>query len=67
MTAQNLELIGEANCTHTWRTRSRHQILAGRLLYQHCGCGQWRVMVMTGADDVELAQTGSPSAVARNE
>jgi hypothetical protein len=54
-----------ANHAHIWRTRSKHQTLAGPLHYQHCVCGLWRIMVVTGAGVVEAARTRSPSATSR--
>jgi hypothetical protein len=43
---------------HVWRTRSRHPTSDGALSYQHCHCGQWRLLL--GSDHV-LATTGSAS------
>jgi hypothetical protein len=43
---------------HVWRTWSRHPTSDGELRYQHCHCGQWRLLL--GSDRV-LATTGSPS------
>ncbi len=30
---------------HTWRTRSYHPTSEGTVSYQHCRCGQWRVLL----------------------
>jgi len=35
---------------HVWRTQSRHVTSDGDLSYQHCRCGQWRLLL--GSDHV---------------
>ncbi|MDR6317377.1 hypothetical protein [Actinoplanes couchii] len=30
---------------HTWYTRSGHLTSEGRVRYEHCACGHWRIAV----------------------
>jgi hypothetical protein len=44
---------------HTWLTRSSHHTLDGLVRYQHCECGQWRVILATEAAN-EIGATDEP-------
>ncbi|MFC4998017.1 hypothetical protein ACFPIJ_09265 [Dactylosporangium cerinum] len=47
---------------HTWRTTSSHVTSGGRVRYEHCRCGQWRVVVDEAAAPAwrTVATPGAP-------
>jgi len=46
-------MLGSMNAEHSWRTMSTHPTSEGRVCYQRCACGRWRVTLAAWAGQIQ--------------